>query len=78
MVQKKATLKFEDAIKQLESLVQDLEQGDLDLDCALEKFEQGIKLIRTSQAKLDQAQQKVSMLMQESDTLLPFENKDNE
>jgi exodeoxyribonuclease VII small subunit len=48
----------------LESLVEELESGDLPLDKAMKKFEEGIKLTRGCQAALKEAEQKVEILMQ--------------
>ncbi|MET1218024.1 MAG: exodeoxyribonuclease VII small subunit [Glaciecola sp.] len=55
-------LNFEQAMQQLETIVNQMEQGELPLAEALAKFEQGIKLARTSQSMLKNAEQKVQML----------------
>ena len=60
---------FEDAMRALEQIVQEMEQGELPLADALAKFEQGIKLARASQAQLKAAEQKVQMLAQDNMTL---------
>jgi len=57
---------FEDALTELESLVDTLEQGDLTLEQSLAAFERGIKLTRTCQKALDTAEQKVRILTAES------------
>ena len=67
------TSNFEATMQELEQIVTALEQGDLNLDDALKQFEKGISLVRLSQKELEQAQQKVSLLMQESEELTPFE-----
>ncbi|BAJ01092.1 exodeoxyribonuclease VII small subunit [Shewanella violacea] len=74
MAKKPENLTFEESLTELESIVSDLEQGDVSLDDALKQFERGIKLVRNSQGKLEQAQQKVSILMQEDEnaSLTPF------
>ena len=54
---------LEKALAELESLVEDLEKGDLPLDTAMKKFEDGIKLTRTCQAALRDAEQKVQILL---------------
>ena len=54
---------LEKALADLESLVEDLEKGDLPLDQAMKKFEDGIKLTRTCQAALRDAEQKVQVLL---------------
>lgn len=55
---------FEQALAQLEQLVSQLESGDLPLDQALERFEQGVRLTRECQSALSAAQQKVQVLLQ--------------
>ena len=54
---------FEQTLDQLEVIVQRMEQGDLPLDEALQEFERGIQLVKAGQAKLDQAEQKVRILL---------------
>ncbi len=55
--------KFEDSIKKLEDIVNKLELGDTTLDESLSLFEQGIKLSKSCQKMLDNAEKKVSVLM---------------
>ena len=61
-----ATKKFnlEKALTELEELVEELESGDLPLEKAMKKFEDGIKLTRGCQAALKDAEQKVEILLQ--------------
>ena len=47
-----AEIKFEEALKQLEEIVNKLESGDLTLDKSLEEYEEGVRLIRLCQKKL--------------------------
>lgn len=54
---------LEKALADLESLVEELEGGDLPLDKAMKKFEEGIKLTRGCQAALKDAEQKVEILL---------------
>ena len=67
MARKKAAPKppknIEDALKQLETLVTDLETGELGLDDALQQFEQGITLTRYCQNTLSQAELKIQQLV---------------
>nr|WP_275974115.1 MULTISPECIES: exodeoxyribonuclease VII small subunit [Shewanella] len=75
VAKKPENLSFEDSLSELEKIVTDLEHGDVSLDDALKQFERGIKLVRNSQSKLENAQQKVAVLMQEEgvDTLKPYD-----
>jgi exodeoxyribonuclease VII small subunit len=54
---------FEQALSELEGLVERLERGDLPLDEALKAFERGVALTRHCQACLQAAQQKVEILL---------------
>ncbi len=66
-VKKPENMTFEATIEELDSLVDQLENGDLALDDALRKFERGIALARAGQTKLSDAQQRVSILLSEDD-----------
>jgi exodeoxyribonuclease VII small subunit len=61
--------KFEDALEKLEDIVKKMEAGDLPLEEALKSFEEGIKLIRSCQTKLDEAERRVEMLLGKEDSL---------
>jgi exodeoxyribonuclease VII small subunit len=62
-------ISFEVAIQELETIVQQLESGDLDLDKSLKLFERGIELTRLSQNRLQEAEQKVQILMEKQGQL---------
>ncbi|WP_273439871.1 exodeoxyribonuclease VII small subunit [Sedimenticola selenatireducens] len=53
---------FEQALSELESLVETLEQGDLSLEESLKSFERGVALTRTCQMALKESEQKVQIL----------------
>jgi exodeoxyribonuclease VII small subunit len=57
------TPRFEDALKQLEEIVQKLEQGELTLEESLALYEKGIELSRLCHAKLEEAEGKIELLM---------------
>ena len=57
---------FEQALTELETLVERLERGDLPLDEALKLFERGVTLTRHCQSSLQAAQQKVEILLKRS------------
>ena len=54
---------LEKSLANLEELVEELESGDLPLETAMKKFEEGIKLTRGCQAALKEAEQKVQILL---------------
>jgi exodeoxyribonuclease VII small subunit len=54
---------FEQALAELESLVERLERGDLPLDEAIRTFERGVELTRQCQSSLKAAQQRVEILL---------------
>lgn len=74
MSRKKNTPLFEESLSELEQLVTRMEQGDMPLEQALEAFERGISLTRTCQKALQEAEQKVSILLAKNGqhTLEPF------
>lgn len=55
---------FEGTLKQLESIVEKMEKGDIGLEEALLCFEEGIRLTRQCQQALQQAEQRVVRLME--------------
>ena len=63
MSESKPPPSFEDGIKRLSDIVQTLERGDLPLEESLSLFEEGVKLSRASQQRLDAAQKKVETLL---------------
>ncbi len=66
---------FEESLNELEALVRELESGDLPLEKALEKFEQGVKLSEACRKKLEEAERKVEILIKKNDRVEaePFE-----
>jgi exodeoxyribonuclease VII small subunit len=59
------TVDFEKSLKQLETLVDKLEKGDLTLENSLKNFEQGVKLARDCRQALKTVEQKISILSKE-------------
>ncbi|MBM37500.1 MAG: exodeoxyribonuclease VII small subunit [Woeseia sp.] len=56
-------INLEKSISDLEKLVNELESGDLSLEKAIKKFEEGIKLSRKCQTALKEAEQKIEILL---------------
>ncbi|MCX5882901.1 MAG: exodeoxyribonuclease VII small subunit [Deltaproteobacteria bacterium] len=72
---------FESAMKQLEQIAQELEAGELSLELAMKKFEEGIQLSRFCTKKLDETERRITILLQDSDGSVqevPFEEKQDE
>ena len=63
---KKNTLNLEKSLSKLEKIVDELEAGELPLETAMKKFEEGVKLTRTCQSFLKDAEQKVKILIKKS------------
>ena len=60
---KKNSKSIESRLSELEAILEELESGDLELDQALKKFEQGVKLSRECQKTLEDAELKIKILM---------------
>lgn len=76
-----AEIKFEDALKQLEKIVKELEKGDLPLEDSLKKYEEGVRLSQQLSKKLEQAQRRVEVLMKAEGGRLdtaPFEDEEGD
>ncbi len=58
-------LNFEKSMKQLEQIVQELESGDLSLEKAIKKFEDGVRLSKLCSKQLDETEKKVTMLLRD-------------
>lgn len=71
------SFKFEHALTELTSIVDAMESNDLSLEKALIQFERGVKLTRECQKAITNAQQKVQILVNETE-LQPFDNTDDE
>ena len=74
MPRKKSITVFEDSLAELEQLVERMEQGDITLEESLKSFERGVTLTRTCQKALQEAEQKVQLLLEKKgqQTLEPF------
>jgi exodeoxyribonuclease VII small subunit len=58
---------FEKAMKQLEEIVQELETGDLPLERAIKKFEEGIKLSKFCSEALDETEKRIQVLLKDQE-----------
>jgi len=75
----KNAVNLEKSLADLETLVEELESGDLPLEKAMKKFEEGIKLTRGCQTALKEAEQKVEILLKSAggEALKDFEIDDD-
>lgn len=73
MTSRKKAVDFEQKLNQLESLVNDMEQGSLTLEDSLKAFEEGIKITRECQQALKEAELRVDMLTRDSDKPTEFD-----
>ena len=73
------SINLEKALADLEGLVEELESGDLPLEKAMKKFEEGIKLTRSCQKALKDAEQKVEILLKSAggESLEDFDSDDD-
>ncbi len=69
MEEKKEELNFEEAMKQLEEIANVLENGNLSLDESVNKFEEGMKLSKKCNDFLDQAEKKITMLINDGEEI---------
>ena len=76
------TLDFETTLTRLEAIVTRLENGDLPLEEALKEFENGVQLAKLGQERLQQAEQRIQILLQKNATVeladYQSENADDE
>lgn len=77
MTKRKSASQFEEAMEELEKLVEQMERGDISLEESLKSFERGIKLTRTCQQALQEAEQKVQILLEKNgqQSLEPFNDE---
>ncbi len=68
---------FESALKRLEQITGELEEGELSLDKSLKKFDEGIELVTFCNAKLGEARSRVQLLVKPNDsaTSIDFDEK---
>ncbi len=70
---KKEEKTFEESLVELESIVKELEAGNVDLDKAIEKYSEAMKLAKTCSDKLNNATEKVNQILKENGELEDFE-----
>ena len=66
-------VKFEEKIKELEEIVNELENGEIDLDSSIEKYTYAMKLVKECDKKLKSVEEKVNKILTENGTLEDFD-----
>ena len=64
-----AKANFEENMNKLETIVEDLEKGDLNLDDSVKKFEEGIKISKECNEMLEEAEKKITILLQKDEKI---------
>lgn len=64
--------KFEDNIKELETIINELESGEVDLDTSIEKYTKAMKLVKMCDNKLKNIEEQVNKIVTENGTLEDF------
>lgn len=72
-----AAVSFEDALEQLETIVEAMEAGDVPLADLIAKFEQGNKLLKVCESRLKEAEMKIELLKKQKDGIafVPFQQE---
>lgn len=65
--------KFEDKMKEIESIINDLENGNIDLDESIEKYTKAMKLVKECDDKIKNIEEKVSKIVLENNTVKDLE-----
>ena len=67
---KEENVNFEEAMKKLEEIAVELEKNELDLDSSVEKFEEGMKLSKQCSKMLEDAEKRISILINTEDGIV--------
>ena len=73
----KEEMKFEEKLNKLESIVRELEEGNVDLDDAINKYTEAMKIAKECSNKLDSATKAVNKILSENGNLEDFKDLDN-
>ena len=72
MAKEKESLKYEDKVKELEEIVNELESGEIDLDSSIEKYTKAMKLVKECDSKLKNIEEQVNKILKENGELEDF------
>ena len=68
----KTDVKFEEKIKELEKIINDLENGNIDLDESIEKYMNAMKLVKELDDKLKNVEEQVNKMITENGEIVDF------
>lgn len=71
-MEKNKEVNFEESLSKLEVIVKELENGEVSLDDAIEKFNEAMKLVKICDDKLKSAQDNISKIVNENGTITDF------
>lgn len=69
---KEKEVKFEDKLKELETIINELESGEIDLDSSIEKYTTAMKLVKECDEKLKNVEEQVNKIVTENGSLEEF------
>ena len=70
-------VKFEDNLKELETIIHELENGEIDLDSSIEKYTKAMKLVSECEKKLNEVEEKENKILNENGELEEFSIEEN-
>ena len=70
-------LSFEKSLEKLENIVHELESGNIELESAIEKYTEAMKLVKSCSDKLNEATKKVNKILNENEELVDFNLSEN-
>ena len=77
----KKTMSFEESLKRLDKIVEDMESGEMELDAMISAFEEGQKLVKSCTEKLNEVERKIEKVVKagpDGGETVPFEPEDQE
>ena len=74
----KNNISFEESLEKLEIMVKELESGNIELDKAIEKYTEAMKMVRICNEKLASATEQVNKILNANNELVPFEVNESE
>jgi exodeoxyribonuclease VII small subunit len=74
---KEKELKFEDKIKDLENIINELESGEIDLDSSIEKYTKAMKLVSECDSRLKTIEEQINKIVKENGSIEDFETSEN-